>query len=55
MAVVLTSEERHFESSVSGVLGTDKESEAESADCESPGRSVVPAPMADEPSEDESD
>ena len=50
MAVVLTREERHLEFAVRRVLGTDKESKAESADCESPGRSVVGAPMADQPS-----
>jgi hypothetical protein len=55
MAVVLTREERHFESSVRSVLGTDKESKAESADCESPGRSVVAAPVADQPSQDQGD
>ena len=55
MAVVLTREERHLEFAVRRVLGTDKESKAESADCESPGRSVVAAPMADQPSEDQGD
>jgi hypothetical protein len=44
MAVVLTREERHLEFAVRRVLSTDKESKAESADCESPGRSVVAAP-----------
>jgi hypothetical protein len=55
MSVVLTREERYFESSVRGVLGTNKESKTESADRESPSRGVVAAPMADEPSEDEGD
>jgi len=55
MAVVLTREERHLEFAVRRVLGTDKEAKAESADCESPGRSVVAAPMADQPSEDQGD
>ena len=53
--MVVTRQERHFEPSVRRVLGTDKEPNAESADRESPGRGVVAAPMADEPSENEGD
>jgi hypothetical protein len=55
IAVVVTRQERHFEPSVRRVLGTDKEPNAESANRESPGRGVVAAPMADEPSENEGD
>jgi hypothetical protein len=55
MAVVVIRQERHFEPSVSRVLGADKEPEAESTNRESPSHGVVAAPMADEPSEDEGD
>ena len=55
MTVVVTRHERHFKPSVRGVLGTNKEPKAESANRESPGRGVVAAPMANEPSEDEGD
>ncbi len=53
--MVLTREKRHFESSVRRILGTNKESEAESADRENPGRGGIAAPMADEPTEDDGD
>jgi hypothetical protein len=55
MAVVVTGQERHFEPSMCRVLGANKEPKAESADCESPVRGVIAAPMADEPGEDEGD
>ena len=55
MPVVVTRQERHFEPSMRRVLGASKKPEAESADCESPSRGVVAAPMADEPGEDEGD
>ena len=53
--VGVTGQERHFEPSVRRVLGTDKEPNAESANRESPGRGVVAAPMADEPSKNDGD
>jgi len=55
MSVVVTRQERHFEPSMRRVLGAYKKPKAESADRESPSRSVVAAPMADEPGEDEGD
>ncbi len=55
MSVVVTRQERHFEPSMRRVLGAHKKPKAESADCESPSRGVVAAPMADEPGEDEGD
>ena len=55
MSVVVTRPERHFEPSMRRVLGAHKKPKAESADCESPSRGVVAAPMADEPGEDEGD
>jgi hypothetical protein len=55
MAVVVARQEWHFESSVCGVLSTNKEPEAESADRESPSRCFVAAPTVDEPRANESD
>jgi hypothetical protein len=40
MAVVVTRQERHFEHSMCRVLGSDKKPKAESADRESPSRSL---------------
>jgi hypothetical protein len=55
MAMMLAGQEWHFEPSMRCVLGANKKPKAESADCESPSRSVVAAPTADEPAEDEGD
>ena len=55
MPMVVARQERHFEPSVRRVLGTSKKPKAESADRESPSRSVVAAPMTEEPGEDEGD
>ena len=53
MPVVVTRQERHFESPWVVFSAPTKEPKAESADRESPGRGVVAAP--DEPTEDEGD
>jgi hypothetical protein len=44
-----------FEPSVHGVLGTNKEPKAEGADRKRPGGSVVAAPTADKPRDNEGD
>jgi hypothetical protein len=55
LPVMVIRQERDFESSVRGVLGTNKQPKAEGADRKCPGRSVVAAPTANEPRDNDSD
>jgi hypothetical protein len=55
LPVVVIRQERDFEPSVHGVLGTNKEPKAKGADGEGPHRGVIAAPTADEPSDNEGD
>ena len=55
LPVMVIRQERDFEPSVHGVLGTNKEPKAEGADRKRPGGSVVAAPTADKPRDNESD
>ena len=55
LPMVVIRQERDFEPSLRGVLGTNKEPKAEGADRKRPGSSVIAAETADEPSDNDGD
>lgn len=55
LPVMVIQQERDFEPSVRGVLGTNKEPKAEGTDRKCPGNGVVAAETADEPSDNDGD